>query len=63
MSETTKLEEYLGDGLYARADGHMITLYADRDETRHWVGLEPGVLEAFLRFVEARRPAATGARQ
>jgi hypothetical protein len=48
-------ETYLGDGLYASYDGWMITLKAPREDGDHWVGLEPEILEAFLRFVESMR--------
>ena len=44
--------DYLGDGLYASYDGWMITLRAPREEGDHWVGLEPEVFQALLRFAE-----------
>ena len=46
-------EEYLGDGLYVSFDGFMFTLRAPRGwkVEDSWVGLEPEVLDAFLRFV------------
>jgi hypothetical protein len=56
MSET-----YLGDGLYASFDGWMITLKAPREDGEHWVGLEPEVLEAFLRFVRSINKAQRAA--
>ena len=47
MSDMVYDEVYLGDGLYASFDGSMIKLRAPRYEGDHWVGLEPGVLQAF----------------
>lgn len=44
-------ERYLGDGLYASFDGFMITLRAPREGGDHWVGLEPDVFAALLKFV------------
>jgi len=50
---TPNQETYLGDGLYASFDGWMITLRAPREDGEHWVGLEPEIFEALLRFVES----------
>jgi len=50
MSET-----YLGDGLYASFDGWMITLRAPREEGDHWVGLEPEVFAALVKFIEREK--------
>jgi len=46
-------ETYLGDGLYASFDGWMLTLKTPREDGEHWVGLEPDILRALLRFVES----------
>ena len=43
-------EFYLGDGLYASFDGFMFILRAPREGGDHYVGLEPDVVDAFLRF-------------
>jgi hypothetical protein len=52
-------ETYLGDGLYASFDGFMLVLRAPRTEGDHWVGLEPEVYDALIRFVaEVRRNSA-----
>jgi len=46
-------EEYLGDGLYAKMDDSgMIVLRAPRSEGDHWVGLEPEVFIALLKFAK-----------
>ena len=53
---------YLGDGLYAAFDGYRIELYAsDGIHKTNWVYLEPGKLEAFLRYVENLKEAHTKA--
>jgi len=44
-------QDYLGDGLYVEFDGYGLKLWADREDTTHWVYLEPVVYEALLRFV------------
>jgi hypothetical protein len=44
-------ETYLGDGLYASFDGWQLLLRAPREHGDHWVGLEPEVLDALLRFI------------
>lgn len=41
---------YLGDGLYAQFDGFQFILYADRENGRHWVALEPFVFDALIQF-------------
>lgn len=51
-------EEYLGDGLYANFDGFAFWLRAPRRDGDHVVALEPEVLKAFLRFVEAVKAKA-----
>jgi hypothetical protein len=45
-------EQYLGDGLYASFDGFMITLRAPREGGDHWVGLEPQIYAALVRFAK-----------
>lgn len=41
---------YLGDGLYATFDGDHFILSTPRENGEHWVGLEPPVFEALLRY-------------
>lgn len=48
-------EHYLGDGLYATDDGHMIRLRAPREDGDHWVGLEDEVVQSLFRFIERTR--------
>jgi hypothetical protein len=43
-------EAYLGDGLYVSFDGYHFILRAPREGGDHWVGLEPDVFEALLKF-------------
>jgi hypothetical protein len=43
-------ETYLGDGLYASFDGLMFKLRAPREDGDHWVGLDPDVFNALIRF-------------
>jgi hypothetical protein len=43
-------ETYLGDGLYASFDGFVFILRAPREAGDHYVGLEPEVFEALVRF-------------
>lgn len=45
-------KEYLGDGLYAEWDGWNIILSAPRENGDHWVGLEPTVFDALIRYKE-----------
>jgi hypothetical protein len=45
---------YLGDGLHAEDQGHMILLWAPRAGGVHWVGLEPQVFLELLRFARLR---------
>ena len=55
MSDHGPYEEYLGDGLYADFDGYQIWLAAnDRvsGNPTDKVALEPGVIDAFFRYVE-----------
>jgi hypothetical protein len=47
-----KMQDYLGDGLYAEFDGFQFRLYADRENGRHEVFLDPYATKAFLRFIE-----------
>jgi hypothetical protein len=46
---------YLGDGLYVRDEGYMITLSTERHDGEHFVCLEPEVLSEFIRFLEQSR--------
>ena len=50
MSDERWDEAYLGDGLYASFDGHMITLRVAREERDHWVGLGPFAYKKLERF-------------
>jgi hypothetical protein len=44
-------ETYLGDGLYAKFDGHRFELYASDGSKTNRVFLEPDVLSAFIRYI------------
>lgn len=50
-------EDYLGDGLYADFDGYQIILSANGrvGECTDKVALEPGVLSAFIRYINRLR--------
>jgi len=50
--ENAKDESYLGDGLYAKFDGWQIILRAPRDGGDHWVGIDPHIFQAMLRFTD-----------
>ena len=42
---------YLGDGLYVSFDGFHFILSAEREPgITHWVGLEPPVFDALIRY-------------
>jgi hypothetical protein len=41
---------YLGDGLYASFDGFHLILSTERENSLHWVGLEPSVFNALIEF-------------
>ena len=41
---------YLGDGLYIRFDGYHFVLSTLRDNGINWIGLEPPVFDALLRY-------------
>lgn len=43
---------YLGDGLYVSHDGFQYWLIANDPLSDQRVALEPGVLSAFLRYIE-----------
>lgn len=47
---TGQPERYLGDGVYASMDGHMIKLVADGSKV---IYLEPSVYSALVRFARA----------
>jgi hypothetical protein len=57
--EKRPYEEYLGDGLYADFDGYQIILSAndrvDGPGSTDKVALEPGVINAFMRYVKRLR--------
>lgn len=44
-------DKYIGDGLYANNDGFAVTLYTERGNGRHYVVLEPEVIESFLQYL------------
>ena len=46
-----KTEAYLGDGLYASYDGGTIMLHCERGNGKHFVCLEPEVVESFLTYI------------
>ena len=46
-----KTETYLGDGLYASYDGYMITLFCERENGRHYVCLEPEVVDELVKYL------------
>lgn len=54
-------DSYLGDGLYASFDGYGITLWTERDFTKHWVYLEPTVYKALQDYVERLKAQAQSA--
>ena len=41
-------ETYIGDGLYASFDGYQFILSCERENGKHWVGLEPPVFDALI---------------
>lgn len=47
----TKIETYLGDGLYASFDGYQICLRAPRPVGDHVVFLDPSVVKALLDYL------------
>jgi hypothetical protein len=55
MSIPTEKEVYLGDGLYASFDGYQVRLRAPRTDGDDFVFLEPSVLYAFEKFIQALR--------
>jgi hypothetical protein len=51
--------EYLGDGLYVEFDGYQFRLFAhDGISHTNEVFLEPGVVAAFLRYIERLKGAS-----
>jgi hypothetical protein len=46
----SKVETYLGDGLYASFDGFSLWLRAPREHGDHVVALEPQTFAEFLAF-------------
>lgn len=57
MDDELTKEVYLGDGAYARFDGHSFVLRAPRENGDHVVYLEAGPLEAFEALVARVRAA------
>jgi hypothetical protein len=59
MSDKRLYEEYLGDGLYADFDGYQVILSAndrvDGSGSTDRVALEPGVTDAFIRYIHRLR--------
>jgi hypothetical protein len=53
MTNTKK--SYLGDGLYAEDDRDTLKLWAERDYGKHYVCLEPEVLQSLFEFLERSR--------
>lgn len=48
---------YLGDGLYAQVDGTgQVILFCERNQTTHWVALNPEVLASFGLWLKAQHP-------
>jgi hypothetical protein len=48
-------DAYLGDGLYAAHDGHIVELYASNGvERTNRVFLDPDTLAAFIRYIWMR---------
>ena len=41
---------YLGDGLYVRFDGYHFILITERENSTHWVGLEPNIFDQFIEY-------------
>ena len=48
-------EVYIGDGCYASDNGYMFILRAPRENGDHWIGLEPEVIESFIRYIAKQR--------
>lgn len=45
------VRQYLGDGVYAKFDGWMLTIYLDNGVTQSsFIALEPEVLQALVEF-------------
>ncbi len=43
---------YIGDGVYARWDGHSVLLETERDTGTHYLYLEPQHVESLARLIE-----------
>ena len=52
QARTSRLETYLGDGLYAKFEGYAVELRAPRDDGDHYVVLEPDMLKRLIAFVQ-----------
>lgn len=60
MSENQKI--YLGDGVYAHRDGHLIVLEAENENGMNRIYVEPEVMDALARYagrVWTREPSKT----
>lgn len=43
---------YIGDGAYVSFDGYHFIISTERDNGVHWIGLEPPVFDALIKFRE-----------
>lgn len=43
-------KHYLGDGLFVQFDGFHFILSTDREDGKHWVGLEPSVFHELIKY-------------
>jgi hypothetical protein len=44
---------YLGDGVYVSHDGYQFLLETDRRDGKHFIAVEPEILQAFFKYVES----------
>ena len=44
---------YIGDGVYARWDGHAVLLEAERNNGTHYVYLEPQHVMGIVKLIES----------
>lgn len=49
---TTRLDEYLGDGVYASFDGEYIWLETERGKGAERIALDPYVFRELLRYAK-----------
>jgi len=45
-----KFADYLGDGLYVGYDGDQMILFAEREDSIHWVGLDDQTFQSLKRY-------------